>query len=389
MNIKDYAMKLKYPDFHWVVSWCITKVCNLKCAYCHYPSSPNYRHPDFEPRIKKLLEIKPKHLCINGGEPLTIPNIVSILERLRCGIGEHLNLEFNTNATLRDRLIQILPFVNGICFSVDGVGEFNKIYRGFNGDILLENLKEAVKYKPRPEQHFYLVIVPVATEKTYKQLPELIKKVEQIWKHGNCPNVAIDIKVVYPRDHPLSISKKKEVWDDFINRSMEWHDQYEIPVTVRGLASASHLTPQGAKTSSQCIRQFFTAILDEDGHITYCKPERYFDYYKGRYDRGDSSEKIRSVLGAVNTLLINRYDCTCYFPCDHGEFIDDVLDCKRASDMAIMARERAIILSKEELRDACNFIRKHFHPDLIMDFQDITWQHGKPFRSREVARKEA
>lgn len=389
MSLTSYVMNLKYPNFHWVVSWCITKVCNLKCTYCHYPSMPNYKHPDIEARVRKLLEIRPKHLCINGGEPLTVPNIVDILRRLRAGLGEHFHLEFNTNATLKDKLLQILPCVNGVCFSIDGVGEVNKIYRGYNGDILLDTLEEVVKYKPRSEQNFYIVVVPVATEKTYKRLPELIKRVETIWKNGNCPHVAIDIKVVYPSSHPLSYAHKKDVWEDFIRRSIEWHEQFEIPVTVRGLAPASHLSiKEGAKSHSRCMRQFFVAILEEDGHITYCKPERYYDYFKERFKSGNFGEKIATFSKGSYTLLVNPYDPECYFPCDHGEFIDEILDCRRASDMAVKAKEKAIILNEDELRTACSFIRKHFHPDLIMDFEDITWQHGKPFRSREVARKE-
>jgi len=358
MNLRSRAMNLKYPNFYWAVSWAITKVCNLKCAYCHYPSSPLYRHPDFEPRIKKLLEIRPKHLCINGGEPLTIPNIVDILKRLRSGLGEHFHLEFNTNGTLKDRLLQILPYINGLCLSIDGVGETNKLYRGFDGDILLDTLAEVVQYIPRPEQNFYIVIVPVATEETYKALPKLIKRVEDIWKHGNCPHVGVDIKVVYPSSHALSFAHKKDLWEDFIHRSMEWHEQFKIPVTVRGLAPASHLSlKEGARQHSCCIRQFFTAVLEEDGHINYCKPERYFDYFEARFKNGNFNKKMATLVEGVRTLLINRYDPLCYFPCDHGEFLDDILNCTCASAIALKAKERVIILSKYEFTYACYFLK--------------------------------
>jgi MoaA/NifB/PqqE/SkfB family radical SAM enzyme len=347
---------------------------------------PDYKHPDIEARVRKLLEVRPKHLCINGGEPLTVPGIVDILRRLRAGLGEHFYLEFNTNATIEDRLLQILPCVNGICFSIDGVGEVNKIYRGYDGDALLGTLDKVVKYKPGSERGFCVVVVPVATEKTYRRLPELIKRVEAIWKNGNCPHVSVDIKVVYPSSHPLSFAHKRDVWEDFIQRSVEWHEQFEIPVTVRGLAPASHLSfEEGARSHSRCLRQFFAAILEEDGHFTYCKPERYYDYFRERFDKGGIGERMTVLSKGLYTLFINPCDPACYFPCDHGEFIDDILTCSRASDIAVKARGRSIILSRDELREAGSFLRRHFHPDLVMDLENVTWRRGKPFLAAETA----
>jgi len=388
VNLKQRVLKWKYPNFHWVMSWCITKVCNLRCTYCHYSYSPDYRHPDFEARIRTLLEVKPKHICINGGEPLTIPTIVDILKRLREGLGEHMQLEFNTNGTLSKMFHQILPYVNGVCLSIDGVGEFNKIYRGVDGDKLLDTLQEIVRYTPPPEQNFYIMVVPVATAETYPGLPKLIERVQEIWKNGNVPNIRLDIKVVFPSTHPLSITSKKDVWDDFIHRSIEWHERYDLPVTVRGLAPASHLTLTGDKRVSHCIRQYFNAILEEDGHITYCKPERYYDYFKECFLQGDFREKARSSARAINTLLINRFDADCYFPCDHGEFLDDILDSSQASTMAVKARKEGVILSRDDLEDACTFINEHFPGNIAMDFENLVWQNGRPFYSSEVKRDE-
>lgn len=366
MRVEDKILKLKYPNFYWAVTWAITNVCNLKCSYCIVP--PQKEHPDFEVGMRHLLKMKPKHLCINGGEPTLVPGMVEKLKRLRAGIDRNMQIEFNTNGTLPDRVFEILPYINNLCLSIDGVGEVNEWQRGYDGDKLLALLEDLVKYEPREGQRFRILVVPVATQLSYERLPELIERVEDIWKKGRV-DVSMDIKPVHPYDHPMTLANKPDFWKDFMEKSEGWIERFDIPLIVRGLSSGSGCSEDvGAKSTSRCIRQFFSAWLQLDTHIIHCKPGKYYECLHDDYVNGDWKTKINTAWRAVDSLLLRKYNPTCYCPCDHAEFLDDILECGRSSEMARRAEEADLSISAGELKRASIFIKKHFNKDLILDF---------------------
>lgn len=366
MRVKERVFKLRYPNFHWAVTWAITNVCNLRCSYCVVP--PQKEHPDFEVAIERLLKMKPKHLCINGGEPTLVPGIVDILKRLRAGIDRNMQIEFNTNGTLPGRVFEILPHINNLCFSIDGVGEVNEWQRGYDGDKLLALLEDLVQYKPRDGQRFRIIVVPVATQLSYPRLHELIERVESIWKGGRV-DVSMDIKPVHPYDHPMTLANKPDFWKDFMKKSNEWMERYDLPLVVRGIGTSSGCDADiGTRPKSRCIRQYFSGWVECHGDISQCKPHVYYEYLHNDYFNGNLKTKIRTGWRAMDSLLLRRYNPTCYRPCDHAEFLDAILASERASEMARRAEEAGLSIGGEEIKEVCLFIKRHFNRDLILDF---------------------
>jgi len=364
MMIERAVLSRKYPNFYWAVTWAITNVCNLACSYCIVP--PSKTHPDFEKGIRALLEMKPKHLCINGGEPTLVPDLAGILKRLRAGIGE-MQIEFNTNGTLPARVFEILPHINNLCLSIDGVGEVNKWQRGYDGDRLLDLLDELVRYQPAEGQRFRILVVPVATQLGYMRIPELIERVEKAWKNGRVP-VSMEIKPVHPYNHPMTLANKPDFWQDFMKRSAEWTARYELPVVVRGLSAGSGCDPAaGAKRTSRCVRQFFSAWVTCDGRRDECKPRVYYDRFLADYRSGGPGTKARTVWRAADALFLRPYNPTCYTPCDHAEFLDGILSSGSAREMAGKLEKAGLRVPADELKKACRFLKNRFSPGLVID----------------------
>lgn len=75
----------------------ITNYCDLDCKFCHEMSDKNGIHADLEILLQKLEDLPAGiELAIGGGNPLSHPNIVAFLERLR-------NKGFIPNLTMNQR----------------------------------------------------------------------------------------------------------------------------------------------------------------------------------------------------------------------------------------------------------------------------------------------
>jgi glycyl-tRNA synthetase beta chain len=75
-----------------------------------------------------------------------VPGFEKIIRRLREGIGPAMYMEINTNGMVRRPLMDVLPLINKISLSVDGVGEVNRRQRGVVGDRVLEFLEDRLRY---------------------------------------------------------------------------------------------------------------------------------------------------------------------------------------------------------------------------------------------------
>ena len=78
----------------------------------------------------------PKYLIISGGEAALIPHFDRYLHLLKDKIDPFIRLI--TNGTDINRLIKLLPFVDIVSISFDGLGVINKKQRGVDGEIILK-----------------------------------------------------------------------------------------------------------------------------------------------------------------------------------------------------------------------------------------------------------
>ncbi|WP_352422465.1 radical SAM protein [Proteiniphilum sp.] len=159
------------------VDFFITKYCNLKCKHCFESSSFELRKPapidlDLAKKVFEQMDyMSVSQLKITGGEVLTIPNFMEILE---------LSLKFRfqvmilTNGILlNDKLIEKLRAKNVLIgLSLDGVDK--ETHEGLRGrgsfkrlDINLKKLKEAgIKYS----------LTTSVNSMNYKQIEEITEK---------------------------------------------------------------------------------------------------------------------------------------------------------------------------------------------------------------------
>ena len=126
--------KLKFPA-PVLVSWEVTKTCNLNCSHCASQIMEG-RELDTQEAlalIEHMHETGVFMLSFSGGEPLIRPDIFLLLERVR-----ELGMEFGltTNGTLLDekivrKLASLEPF--NVHISIDGVGEVHDSFRNMTG----------------------------------------------------------------------------------------------------------------------------------------------------------------------------------------------------------------------------------------------------------------
>lgn len=134
-----------------LVSWEVTKTCNLSCSHCASQTMDGRELDTGEALelIEQLHELGVFILSFSGGEPLIRLDIFMLLERAR-----ELNIQIGltTNGTLLDeatvkRLSALEPF--NVHISIDGVGEVHDSFRNRSGvfDAANNSLRLLKQYK--------------------------------------------------------------------------------------------------------------------------------------------------------------------------------------------------------------------------------------------------
>lgn len=109
-----------------LVSWQITRDCDLSCVHCCTGSAPGKRLPDeLDPEesmrvAQELIRNEVPYVMLCGGEPLVVPHFLALAERLGSA-GIQLKIETNgqqLDGALADRLAR-LP-VRSVQISLDG-----------------------------------------------------------------------------------------------------------------------------------------------------------------------------------------------------------------------------------------------------------------------------
>lgn len=134
-----------------IVSWEITKACNLNCSHCASQVMEG-RELDTEEALD-LIDYMHKCgvfiLSFSGGEPFLRPDFFTILGRAR---EKGIEIGVTTNGTLLDentvkRLSSLAPF--NVHISIDGIGEMHDSFRNRAGvfESSVRSLKLLQKYK--------------------------------------------------------------------------------------------------------------------------------------------------------------------------------------------------------------------------------------------------
>jgi radical SAM protein with 4Fe4S-binding SPASM domain len=121
-----------------IVVWNVTRTCNLRCVHC-YSDSYAQKYPgeltteQAKEVIDDLAEFGVPALLFSGGEPLTRPDLLELMEYAS---KSDLRLTLSTNGTLIDAAMARRLHSIGLCYvgiSIDGIGETNDLFRGKKG----------------------------------------------------------------------------------------------------------------------------------------------------------------------------------------------------------------------------------------------------------------
>jgi Fe-coproporphyrin III synthase len=121
-----------------IVVWNVTRTCNLRCVHCYsdsyaqkYPGE--LTHEQALANIDDLATFGIPALLFSGGEPLTRPDLLELIEY---ATGKGLRITLSTNGTLIDEAVAAKLKALGLTYvgiSLDGIGETNDIFRGKKG----------------------------------------------------------------------------------------------------------------------------------------------------------------------------------------------------------------------------------------------------------------
>jgi radical SAM protein with 4Fe4S-binding SPASM domain len=121
-----------------VVSWNITRTCNLSCIHCYSDSESKAYEGELTTQqakavIEDIAQFKSPALLFSGGEPLIRPDVFELVDHAR---SQGLRSTLSTNGTLIDaetaKKIKESGFVY-VGISLDGIGEINDKFRGKAG----------------------------------------------------------------------------------------------------------------------------------------------------------------------------------------------------------------------------------------------------------------
>ncbi len=362
-----------FRNFHWVVQWEITRWCNLRCDYCCVDLVNEL--PDVNQSIETILRIKPKYLIVTGGEPLSVKNIDEIIARVKHECGDPF-IVVNSNLTLAPRVfLSVLPHINILHVSLDSLGKGNGLHRdGSDGDRVLRNLELAWKEKFDKGYHKLCILVNcVVTREIVPGLRELIKTI-----HAIHPNITISLSGVEPHWHPMALVNYPEELAEVQAVLAEMQPEHDVravgylnnPV-LKGPATELPAAPSrsapGENITVECTRQYFRALVEPDGKIKACKPERYLGYHLNRAKQFWSEHRFLAVAkeywDAWDNLVLRPYKRHCPFPCKCEEFLDDILNPEGGPSIrhAELFNGR---MTDQDVEEANHFLRNYYNHEL-------------------------
>ena len=160
--------------------------CNLHCIIC--PREYQYGKAmdiGFMPldKAKAIIDELYPYLTSIGltglGETLLYPHLLEILQYIKAK-KPAIQTTISTNANFLgfvEKITPLLPYLDSVQFSVDGVGKTYEMIRpNTDFSIIEQNIRKVVEMKPKSE----LMINTVITKENYKELPAVLDFAAQV-----------------------------------------------------------------------------------------------------------------------------------------------------------------------------------------------------------------
>ena len=165
-----------------VMSWNITRKCNLKCSHC-YINATNQELTDelntFEAKnlIDQICEVSKPLLILSGGEPLLRNDVFELIEY---GVSKGLKMGLGSNGSLIDKTIAKdlrRVGISTVSISLDSYkSERHDLFRGVVGSW--EKAINAIKYLR--ENNILVQVNTTVTQNNYREIDEIMYLTEDI-----------------------------------------------------------------------------------------------------------------------------------------------------------------------------------------------------------------
>jgi MoaA/NifB/PqqE/SkfB family radical SAM enzyme len=356
----------------------------MACSYCPLDHSglPN---EDLERGVNSILKIRPRFIWVGGGEPCLVPDIASILRRIKKEAGDPW-IAFNTNFLGRLSVLEeVAETVDAVYVSLDGFDRENRVNRGYDGQPVIERL---VEFAPRHED-LHWAVNTVTTVDNLESLESFARGLQE-----RLPGISHHFWPMTPENHPRSPGSTPELVSRFrqtMERLREWHPalRFSLPTNHVGGTEKTSLhhpldKPPPEKQLKVCHRQFFIADVCADGEIEGCLTRQLqaLDNMATRALWRGSLEDMEQVLRLLDRQRrrMDPYNPICSHPCSCFQDIDSIILATSVGDPGLRTiPELTGKFPSRERRLVTRFIRESFNPC----FEEAFFDHlGDPNRRR-------
>lgn len=231
-----------------VVSWNVTRTCNLKCVHCYSDSDAKKYDGELTTAealrfIDDCADFRVPVLLLSGGEPLIRPDIFDLV---RYANQKSIRTTFSTNGTLIDQEMAERIKALGVGYvgiSLDGLGDSNDRFRGQSGafERALKGIRHCLSVGQRVGLRFTI------NRYNYQDLEEIFRLIEE----ENIPRVCFYHLVYSGRGSQMMESdvtheESRAAMDLIMRKAVEFGERCEI-LTVDNHADVVYLYLQVQK----------------------------------------------------------------------------------------------------------------------------------------------
>jgi pyruvate-formate lyase-activating enzyme len=386
------ALLLRRNLMPWEITWYPTFACNLRCGYCN--SIPGKKEDaDLEACVNEIIRLAPASISILGGEPYIVPHFVDHLERLRKALPKMFILITTNGMVKREHLVRSMPLVDGMCFSIDGLGDFTRNQReGSDPDFILNNLRACAEERKRLKLKTDLAVNSVVTRSNALHLPEFYQYIASI-----DPTILNFSQAMQPFNHPNSIAGDPDLANQFLNEVAKLKGK--IRLLLAGRIADESLRDQTKtevkedvthRMSEQephtCYQEMFNSFLSPSGKLFTCRT--YSGLCQCRAQMICQLQQYHLLQAAWiyakhwgEFVIMNpTFKCIRFFGCP--EWMNDIMQATSEEELPVEIFRVRGRLSDERVEASARFIQKHVNPKFQKSFllpkQDDPLQDSKP-----------
>jgi len=390
--IRMLAIRRRKP-IPWDLTWFPTYKCNLQCTYCN--SNPGkFEKPNTARAIKKIIELKPSSISILGGEPYIVKGMVDYLRTIHKALSDCFIIVTTNGMVKQEHLIQSLPHLKTMCFSIDGMGEYNTRLRGGDTERILDNIKAVIKERNEKNHDMNIVVNTVACRHNARHLPDFFKFLAEL-----DPTILCFSQALIPFDSPDSIFYEPGLVDELIDRVRELKEQGIRIQLVGRLATEDtrrldnvtvERTHQSGPTSQlpeahhdrcrshsempshRCYQERFNTIISAAGKVYTCRlytaTAQVKRYLHEALLARSPGQALRVYWDHFNEFVLQKpgFECSRFFGCP--EWMNDIIEARNSNEFPPEIFRVAGRLPPAKVKNATEFIRANINPDFQAEF---------------------